>query len=323
MVTSLSHRQIRYGSESELQFVDVWERPASGREAAESSDRYWFIYIHGGAWRDPCCLTDTAVPAINRLLSSDPAYVDSGRIAGFASIGYRLSPHPRFPQDPETTPADKLRVAQHPHHIDDVRTGLAALAEDGGNTGSPADYIAHDRYIVYGHSCGAFLAFQLWNEEIVGRDRLPPCIVGLEGIYDLRGFVERGGNPEHGGGPDTDFAAVLAEIAQGAFGRDQDVWDRASPARYDFSKVGGSKAAKGQIARLAIVASSPEDELVDGGEIDSMEKALQAGAAHNSSLVYMALRDVRGRHDEVHEDGREVARILTEAVKRLDQMQGR
>ncbi|CAK7271205.1 Kynurenine formamidase [Sporothrix epigloea] len=321
-MASLSRRQVRYGLESELQFVDVWERPPVEREAAAISDRYWFIYIHGGAWRDPQCLTDTALPAIHRLLSADSPHLDPGRIAGFASIGYRLSPHPRFPQDPATTPAEQLRMARHPHHFDDVRAGLAALAKDGGDNGSPADYLLHDRYIVYGHSCGAFLAFQLWTEQANGQGRRPPCIVGLDGIYDLRGFVERGGSPEHGGGPGTEFAAVLTEIAEGAFGLDPNVWDRASPARYDFSQMGETAATRDQKARLAIVAYSTEDELVDIGEIKSMERAIQGGQS-SGSLTYVALRDLRGRHDEIHEDGHEVARVLTEAVKRLDELQGR
>lgn len=274
-------------------------------------------YIHGGAWRDPRCLTDTAVPAINGLLAADSPYVDRSRIAGFASIGYRLSPHPEFSQDPKTTPAEKLRIAHNPDHIDDVRAGLAALAQDGQTqNGSPADYLANDRYIVYGHSCGAFLAFQLWMSE--DQSKLPPCVIGLEGIYDLRGFVERGGSPAHGGGPGTGFAAALQTIAEGAFGSDRSAWDAASPGRYDYSKLGASKSGK---PRLALVAYSPEDELVDGGEMDTMEKALQQSAAKSEShLRYVGLRDLHGKHDEVHEDGREVARVLTEAVRQIDSL---
>ena len=214
-----------------------------------------------------------------------------------------------------------------------MRAGLTALTKDGAASGSPADYLAHDRYIVYGHSCGAFLAYQLWTEATGGsssssssekdKDRQPPCIVGLEGIYDLRGFVERGGSPEHGGGPGTGFAAALETIAEGAFGDDRAVWDRASPARYDFANMRGSGSApRGPLKpRLAVLAYSPEDELVDGGEMDSMETALQQGAAQSSGgLVYVGLRDLHGRHDEIHEDGREVARVLTEAVRQLDQL---
>lgn len=44
-MASLLHRQIRYGLESELQFVDVWERPPVEREAAAISDRYWFMCV--------------------------------------------------------------------------------------------------------------------------------------------------------------------------------------------------------------------------------------------------------------------------------------
>ncbi|OAA64648.1 hypothetical protein SPI_03295 [Niveomyces insectorum RCEF 264] len=396
-MTSLAYREIRYGAESELQTVGVWELPAAERVAAANSDRYWFVYIHGGAWRDPRCLTETAVPAIDRLLagtspSSRSAYMGRDRLAGFASIGYRLSPHPQFPQDPATTPPTELRVARHPDHVRDVWAGLAALANDGRSTaeqlttsppppeeqhdlvapGSPADYIAHDRYIVYGHSCGAFLAFQLWMgaQAVEPADfsvpvtvsppppppTIPRCIVGLEGIYDLRGFVARGGSPAHGGGPGTGFAEALRVIVEGAFGADRAAWDAASPGRFDWGRMGdddgGSSSSsrstrvegettddKGKAhiprppPRLAVLAYSTEDELVDDGEIDTMEQALKQGLAHRAAFSalssggepsepyhYFALRDLRGRHDEVHEDGREVARVLSETVWRLDRL---
>ncbi len=44
-MAGLAHRQIRYGEESELQIVDVWERPAAEREPAATSDRYWFVWV--------------------------------------------------------------------------------------------------------------------------------------------------------------------------------------------------------------------------------------------------------------------------------------
>lgn len=245
--------------------------------------------------------------------------MERSRIAGFASIGYRLSPHPEFPQDAATTPSDKLRNARHPDHIDDVRAGLAALASDGSlQGGSPADYLTNDRYIVYGHSCGAFLAYQLWMGEDGNKDNLPPCVIGFEGIYDLSTFVDRGGSPDHGGGPGTGFQAALQEIAEGAFGSDHSDWDAASPGRYDYSKLGTTKASK---PRLAILAYSPEDHLVDGGEMDTMEKALQESVAKSDgNLRYFGLRDLHGKHDDVHRDGRDVARVLTTAVKHLDSL---
>ena len=42
-MAGLTHREIRYGTASELQTVDVWELPESERIAATASDRYWFM----------------------------------------------------------------------------------------------------------------------------------------------------------------------------------------------------------------------------------------------------------------------------------------
>lgn len=42
-MAGLNHRVIRYGAESELQIVDVWELPESERKAAATSNRYWFM----------------------------------------------------------------------------------------------------------------------------------------------------------------------------------------------------------------------------------------------------------------------------------------
>ncbi len=270
------------------------------------------------------------------MAGTAPGGLDRARVAGFASLGYRLSIYPGFAQDAATTPAAQMRLARHPDHIRDVWAALGVLAGDGDGDGSAADFVSHNRFVVYGHSCGAFLAFQLWMGAQATEDasrppppaRVPACVVGLEGLYDLRGLVDRGGSPAHGGGPGTGFAAVLLEIAEGAFGRDRAAWDRASPGRFDWSTFGGAKSAA---TALAVLAYSPEDELVDVGEVDTMDAALQRGGAlkigdeaggeNADGLVqYLVLRDLHGRHDEVHEDGREVARVLAATVQQLDRL---
>ena len=261
------------------------------------------------------------MPSIALLAAPDSPYLGRDRIAGFASIGYRLSPHPAFPQDALRTPADELRAAKHPDHINDVWAALAKLRDAQDETGSPGDYMAHDRYIVYGHSCGAFLAYQLWMGAQATRSacppRPPPCIVGFEGIYDLRGLVDRGGNPAHGGGPGTGFAGALLSIARGAFGEDRGAWDTASPGKYDWTALSDADAPGRK--RLAVVAYSMDDELVDVGEIDTLEAALRHGEARGT-LSLVVLRDLHGRHDDVHTDGHEIARVLTATVRQLDSL---
>lgn len=249
---------------------------------------------------------DTALPTINRLLSLDSP-IPQSRIAGFATINYRLSSHPDFPQDPERVPAYDLRHAHHPDHIHDVRAALAYLRRlDVG--------IDSGTYVLTGHSCGAALAFQvlMGNDALrttspssaPGRQQpddgvpLPAAIVGVEGLYDLDGINERCGG-------------ALQSISEGAYGPDKALWRALAPGLWR-----GYREAFGDVVRLAVVAQSPDDELVDMGECDTMERALR-----ESGVRTLAFRHLRGKHDEVREDGRHIARVLGRTLEELDRLQ--
>lgn len=224
----------------------------------------------------------------------------SSSIAAFASLDYRLGPHPEFPQDPAKTPPSEYRGARHPDHVRDIRAAVAYLQRQYGPFGS--------RYVLVGHSAGASLALQL----VVGQGEkaeaeaeqaadplvplpLPRAIVGFEGVFDFRGLDAR-----MGGG----YAGFLA----GAFGDDRAAWDAAAPmtlaGRYgERWQVGdGGRGDDGKV--VAVLGWSPEDDLIDEPEIDGMAARLR-----RDGVEPLLFKDLRGRHDEIWEDGRDVARM--------------
>lgn len=256
------------------------------------------------------------MPGINHLLSAGAPgsglAAGSKHIAGFASLNYRLSPHPAFPQDRETTAPSHLRVARHPDHLRDVQAALLLLHEKFGvgAAGMP--------YVLYGHSAGATLALQVVMGEgaipagdgaaasggaaVVSAPAgipMPVAVVGFEGVYDLRGLNDRKGG-------------AYGTLWAGAFGPDERGWDVASPARFR----GGFKERWGKAGKLVVLAYSPEDELVDMGEIDAMEKTLREDGVH--ILTY---RDLKGGHDEVVVDGRYVARVMDQTIEELHRLE--
>jgi hypothetical protein len=103
----------------------------------------------------------------------------------FASLNYRLSAHPSYPQpspqpqpqpplptssDQETgakapTPETKYRNAKHPDHIQDITSGIHLLQQKYGFT---------ENYILVGHSAGATLAFQAVMADLLLIPPPPP-----------------------------------------------------------------------------------------------------------------------------------------------------
>ncbi|KAI0834716.1 alpha/beta-hydrolase [Hypoxylon sp. FL0890] len=279
MAESLQYSVLQYGSH-ELQRVGVW-----GLDVDEIKAKYWIVYIHGGAWRDPRVTHETFAPIITRVIESD----DDSRstIAGFASIDYRLSPHPDFPQDPATTSPEKLRIAKHPDHLDDVRAALAFLQQRYG---------FGDRYVLVGHSAGGTLAYQLLataplldskaREKEGGKAELPHAVFGFEGIYDLAGLNARVGGS---------YAGFLTD----AFGTPEN-WDAASPMKYT-----GRYADR--FTGLAVLGQSPDDELVDEPEADGMAERLRGDLDAEKLLL---VKDLEGTHDETWQNGTGVARTV-------------
>lgn len=237
------------------------------------------------------------------------------------------------PQDPATTPASQLRDATHPDHVRDVAAGLAYLQDKYG-FGS--------RYVLLGHSAGATLVFQViadlttttttsaaeqakqngkeedvdvgvkWEGRGKGADIVhPEAAVGLCGIYDLNALWDRTGG---------DYSFI-----QSVFGPDRGAWDAASPACFPSADAGKKKkysdiwqtSTRGATNKnkkpIVILALSQEDELIAQEDVRSMDAAL----ADDAGLEYALVADLKGKHDEVWEDGGEVARMITLALDKL------
>ena len=317
----------------------------------------------------------------------DSNALEKMHINGFASISYRLSAHPSFPQDLSSTPAEQVRQAEHPDHIIDVLMALKHLQNE--------TELAR-RYVLVGHSCGATLAWQAvmamsqapcnnnnnspthWHRCYeIARDVVPPLgVFGLCGIYNLPQLVN-----------DNKFKHIPAyrEFATGAFGPEEDVWRDVSPAAEsnrskledwwqlnhvrrrkskppssdDSAELGSDGQANNtsdadQVdtgpelgGRVVVLAHTPNDELVDSGQIGNMVFALcslsqrrpkgEEGKQKASdddddgnkeplfeqqnSHPYLEIMNLSeaGSHDEVWQDGRIMARVIRRGLELLAQ----
>lgn len=207
------------------------------------------------------------------------------RVAGFASLDYRLGPHPDMPQDPATTPPRQYRHAQHPDHLDDVRRAVAFLqATHGIGRG----------YVLVGHSAGACLALQLLASPDGGGVPLPlplpRAVIAVAGIYDLTGINARSAGS---------YAGFLTD----AFGHPS-TWDAVAPrtCSADFAAAldGGS----------VTLARSQDDDLVDEPELDGMADRLRRDGCSVS-----VFKDLRGPHDSCWEDGRDLACLIARVLQ--------
>ncbi|KAI0977316.1 alpha/beta-hydrolase [Xylaria arbuscula] len=301
MAASLKYTLHHYGARHQLQKLGVWEVDPANK------GKYWVVYIHGGAWRDPRVTHEDFAPSIDWILKT--AADDGIAIAGFASIDYRLSPHPEFPQDPATTPAAQFRGAQHPDHIDDVRAALVFLQQ---TYGFGADYL------LLGHSAGGALAFQLLATSPfpssgapiapqVEHPVLPVAIVGFEGLYDFTGVDQR-------------YGGAYAPFFRGAFGEDPASWDAAAPIKF-----GGNYAEKWPGGKIVLLGWSPDDTLVDEPEADNLARRLkdvdgfveEGGQGRAEEKRVLLLKDLRGDHDDIWRSGEHVARLVWIALRNL------
>lgn len=123
---------------------------------------------------------------------------------------------------------------------------------------------------------------------------LPKAIIGLEGIYDLQGLVDRLG-PAYG------------EIFSGAFGEPAR-WTDASPMK--FSKGFKSSWKEG---KLVVLGWGPDDELIDKPEIEGMTERLR-----KDQIRTVLFQDLKGTHDGMWEDGRPFAEVILKTLKALE-----
>lgn len=264
-------------------------------------------FIHGGAWRDPTKLADIFDKSEKYILEHPAA----DHIAAFASINYRLSPHATHPVQPDD-PEDPARNAKHPDHINDILDGIEFLQHKYG---------FGDRYILAGHSAGATLALQVcmsrtWSQtadfevDPPAKKVIPPiAVLGLEGIYDIPALIEYHKTRPYYDIYDAFTHSAFGEGIQKDGDKEIDVWSAASP-------TSGKYAQTWPNGRLIVLAHSHEDELVEWEQVELVRTALvQEGWGQDGKELVMC--ELRGKHDEVWSDGREVARAVEETVQKL------
>lgn len=136
----------------------------------------------------------------------------------------------------------------------------------------------------------------------------PIAILGTEGIYDLRLLRD---THRH--------ISAYQELTQGAFGADESVWDAASPAFRGKNDDGSSGIQRGwSSGRLAVLAQSAEDSLVDDGQVKAMEESLVPWESQGGRRVLVL--PLTGEHDEPWRKGEELARAVAVTVQSLQEM---
>ena len=252
-----------------------------------------YSYIHGGAWRDPLITSRSLIPTLRRL-----GHTQYPSITGFASLNYRLSPYPSHPTLP-SDPTDPSRNVRHPDHVCDVRRGIRHLQKTYGFS---------NRYALFGHSCGATLAYQAMNGDDIGtqQDRTPRleppiAIVGIAGIYDIPALVARHEN-----------IPAYKEFVTSAFGVEPATWRQASPM------VGADDTAWPWGVRFVGLCRSRADELVEMSQTELMYRSLQRKSGRSKRLRML---EIEGSHDDCWETGEGLTKaieMLVKAVQELD-----
>lgn len=289
-------KDITYGEHSNLNTLQTCiPRPTSSNDRS----RIWIVYVHGGAWFDPDQTASTFDKAQDLLLNSPIA----DRVAGFASINYRLSPAPTHPTNP-SNPADPARNARHPDHINDVLSAILHLQET---------YRFGERYILVGHSCGACLAFQVamkryWGQQYESTYALelnvvpPVAILGIEGLYDLPALVKY-----------HEKQPLYRNFVESAFGPNESEWKAVSPTQSNYNDTWPD-------GKLAVIAHSHSDELVEWEQPELMMRSLTSQGFRDSGPRKAKLIELQGKHDQVWSEGHEVARAIEWTIKEFSNM---
>lgn len=278
----------QYASENILQSYDVLV-PERG-QSSESKQPLWLVYTHGGYFRDPKVDSISFKPAIEQIESSHTGQSSlKSRISGYASLNYRLSPHPGHPQNPDTTPSYELNKAHWPDQPLDVQSALHHLQNH---------YPESKNYILIGHSVGATLAFLAALQCAEAGVVAPQAVVGVSGIYD---FVDI-----HRTNPDYE---VLTKNAM-----DPAQYSETSPALYSAEtyrqKWKADASEQEDEDRVVVLAHSRDDGLVVWDQLEEMERVFKGQRGFKSELV-----ELKGKHNEIWEQGAELVRAIQHTLE--------
>jgi len=270
----------QYASDNILQSYDVLKPQ---RQVSHSPKASWIVYIHGGYFRDPQVDSTSLKPAISCIEEPQATSASDlqSRISGYASLNYRLAPHPAHPQDPNTTPSYTLNSAKWPDQPDDILAGLQHLQRT---------YPGSKDYIVVGHSVGATFAFLAGLKAGEAGITLPRAVVGVSGIYDFPAIHKT--NP--------DYEDMTSN------GMDRKYYEEASPALYTAEVY---KEKWDQEKRVVVIAHSKDDGLVGWDQPEEM-MAVYSGDGFTSQLV-----ELKGQHNEIWGKGNELVRAIQKAVE--------
>ncbi|KAF2746578.1 alpha/beta-hydrolase [Sporormia fimetaria CBS 119925] len=263
-------------------------------------------YIHGGAWRDPLQTSDDIHSTLSHL---SPSSIPS--IAAVASLNYRLSPYPSHPTHPTTLDnSDPDRNATHPDHLHDIYSALSWL-----HTNYSVGKTDGFRYILSGHSCGATLALQYSlglsppaSASTTEIAHPPSALLLTAGIYSLPTLLRTHEPPQCS----EDIARIYQDIVTGAFGTNEEEWAAASPA----DVLARGKVSLPEGLRRMVLAWSEEDELVEREQREEMVAVLQScGWDREGGKKVVECVDLKGGHDFVWEDGKEMAGLFGKVVR--------
>ena len=233
-------------------------------------------------------------------------------IAGYASLNYRLSRHSDFLQNKSKTSDYEMRDAKHPDYVNDVLKAVRDLQRR---------HRFGERYLLLGHDCGATLAMQVaisrrWtrsgplSDSVSGEADdniiIPPiAILGIDGIYDIPLLRNK-----------NIGLSMYQTLIEGAFGNNEQEWAAASPASWT------NYAKSWKEGRLVILAHSREDELVDWGQVEAMERCWSKRQEWENGEgvgVEMRILEIQGNHAEIWQKGVGMAGPIREAVLLLNE----
>jgi kynurenine formamidase len=161
-------------------------------------------------------------------------------------------------------------------------------------------------------------------EHVAGGDTHggPESLILSAGIYNFPLFLRNHAPPSC----PEEISRIYNDIVRGAFGPDSAAYQGVSPI------AGKYGVENWQNGKLIVLAHSYDDELVERAQRDVMCVALdregwsivmedgdEEAAAVGTGGRVLEVRDIKGSHDFVWEDGEQGAKLIAEVVQRLTQ----